>query len=167
MWRRTVLAHVLFFGVLAGSTSADTVILLGFTDMKSRLAVQRAVQGAAVRLARPGCQDVLNDFADQSGRPLGTKLAASGNSVADAFRLLRFYDDRTARRCHAGKALAFTQAGSLLIRVCGNRFTWSFSQNSTATEIVVIHEFLHALGLGENPPTSEAITERVALRCGS
>jgi hypothetical protein len=55
----------------------------------------------------------------------------------------------------------------LLIRVCGNRFTWSFSQNSTATEIVVIHEFLHALGLGENPPTSAAITERVTLRCGS
>jgi len=89
------------------------------------------------------------------------------DSVADAFRVLRFYDDRRAPRCHAGKALAFTQAGSLLIRVCGNRFTWSYSQNSTATEIVVIHEFLHALGLGENPPTSGAITERVALRCGS
>jgi hypothetical protein len=89
------------------------------------------------------------------------------DSVADAFRVLRFYDDRRAPRCRAGKALAFTQAGSLLIRVCGNRFTWSYSQNSTATEIVVIHEFLHALGLGENPPTSGAITERVALRCGS
>ena len=166
MWRRIVLAHVLFLGI-AGSTSADAVNLLGFTDMKSRLAVQRAVQGAAIRLARPGCQDVLNDFADQSGRPLGTKLAGSGNSVADAFRTLRFYDDRRARRCHAGKALAFTQAGSLLIRVCGDRFTWSFAQNSTATEIVLIHEFLHALGLGENPPTSGAITERVAMRCGS
>jgi hypothetical protein len=167
MWRRTVFAYILFFCVLAATTSADAVNLLGFTNMTSRLAVQRAVQGAAVRLARPGCQDVLNDLADQSGRALGTKLAASGTSVADAFRSLRFYDDARAWRCRTGTALAFTEAGSLLIRVCGNRFTKSLSQNSTAAEIVVIHEFLHALGLGENPPTSGAITERVALRCGS
>ena len=31
---------------------------------------------------------------------------------------------------------------------------------------IVLHEFLHTLGLGENPPTSRAITERVAVRCG-
>src|SRR5262245_22531978 len=105
MWRRTVLAHVLLLAVLADSTSADAVILLGFTDMKSRFALQLAVQGAAVRLARLGCQEVLNDFADQSGRPLGAKLAASGTSVADAFRALRFYDDARAWRCHAGTAL--------------------------------------------------------------
>ena len=165
MWRRTVLAHVLFFGVLAGSTSAEEIILLGFTDINSRLVVQRAVEGAAVRLARPSCQDVLNDFADQSGRPLGTKLAASGTSVADAFKSLRFYDDRQAWRCRTGTALAFTEIGSLVIRFCGNRFAKSFSQSSTATEIVVIHEFLHALGLGENPPTSQAITAQVARRC--
>jgi hypothetical protein len=167
MWRRTVLAHILFIGVFAGSTRADAVILLGFRDINSQFAVQRAVQGAAVRLARPGCQAVLNDFVDQSGRPLGTTLAASGTSVADAFRKLRFYDDQRAPRCRAGTALAFTQAGSLLIRVCGDRFTKRFSPDITATELVVIHEFLHALGLAENPPTSEAITRRVALRCGS
>jgi len=113
MWCQTVLAHVLFFWVLAGSTSAEEIIFLGFTDINSRLAVQRAVEGAAERLARPGCQDVLNDFADQSGRPLGTRLAANGTSVADAFRSLRFYDDRQARRCRTGTALAFTHYRSL------------------------------------------------------
>ena len=165
MWCQTVLAHVLFFWVLAGSTSAEEIIFLGFTDINSRLAVQRAVEGAAERLARPGCQDVLNDFADQSGRPLGTRLAANGTSVADAFRSLRFYDDRQARRCRTGTALAFTETGSLVIRFCGNRFAKSFSENSSATEIVVIHEFLHALGLGENPPASGTITTQVARRC--
>jgi hypothetical protein len=39
-------------------------------------------------------------------------------------------------------------------------------QNRRTTEIIVIHEFLHTLGLGENPPTSQAITQRVAIRCG-
>ena len=165
MWRQTVLAHVLFFGVLAGSSSGDDIIFLGFTEINSRLAVQRAVEGAAVRLARRSCQDVLNDFADQSGRPLGTKLAASGTSVIDAFRSLRFYDGQRAWRCRTGTALAFTEPGSLVIRFCGNRFTKSFSQNSSGTEIIVIHEFLHALGLGENPPASETITAQVARRC--
>jgi hypothetical protein len=30
----------------------------------------------------------------------------------------------------------------------------------------VIHEVLHSLGLGENPPSSDHITERVRARCG-
>ena len=31
---------------------------------------------------------------------------------------------------------------------------------------VVIHEELHSLGLGENPPSSQEITRRVESRCG-
>lgn len=33
-------------------------------------------------------------------------------------------------------------------------------------DIVIIHEMLHSLGLGENPPTSDEITKRVVQRCG-
>ena len=33
-------------------------------------------------------------------------------------------------------------------------------------EIIVLHEALHTLGLGENPPLSAVITDRVAARCG-
>jgi hypothetical protein len=32
-------------------------------------------------------------------------------------------------------------------------------------QMVVIHEVLHTLGLGENPPSSDQITRRVDLRC--
>ena len=32
-------------------------------------------------------------------------------------------------------------------------------------ESLVIHELLHTLGLGENPPTSAEITRRVEARC--
>jgi hypothetical protein len=31
--------------------------------------------------------------------------------------------------------------------------------------VLVIHEALHTLGLGENPPTSTEITSRIAARC--
>jgi hypothetical protein len=32
--------------------------------------------------------------------------------------------------------------------------------------MIVIHELLHALGLGENPPLSVEITGQVMRRCG-
>jgi hypothetical protein len=30
---------------------------------------------------------------------------------------------------------------------------------------LIIHEMLHTLGLGENPPSSREITQRVTERC--
>ncbi len=135
--------------------------------METLVAVRLAVEGAAARLARPGCQDVLADFADESGQRLSTTLVASGKNPPDAFRSLRFLDDRGAPQCRSRRTLAFTETGSSFIRVCGEEFRLAFQQNRSATEIIVIHEFLHALGLGENPPTSHAITERVNARCGN
>jgi hypothetical protein len=32
-------------------------------------------------------------------------------------------------------------------------------------EVCLIHDVLHTLGLGENPPTSREITRRVMQRC--
>jgi hypothetical protein len=164
MWRSKVLVHALFTGILAGPAVAQTPVIFGFTDTKIQLAVRRAVEGAAVRLARPSCQEVLSDFTDQSGQRLSAKLQASGRSVAEAFGLLRFVDDRAALQCRRGPSAAFTLTGSRLIRVCGRQFR---DRDQIATEIIVIHEFLHALGLGENPPTSKAITEQVAARCAA
>jgi hypothetical protein len=40
------------------------------------------------------------------------------------------------------------------------------SRNSRNAEAIVIHEWLHSLGLGENPPSSDYITTRVRARCG-
>jgi hypothetical protein len=38
-------------------------------------------------------------------------------------------------------------------------------RNSRHAEALLIHEMLHSLGLGENPPTSHQITARVRARC--
>jgi hypothetical protein len=40
------------------------------------------------------------------------------------------------------------------------------ANRSTAAELLVIHELLHTLGLGENPPSSVDITRVVTSRCG-
>jgi hypothetical protein len=166
MWRRGVLSCALLIGIVAGRAGAQTPVLLGFMDSDIRLAVRRAVEGAAARLVRRGCQDLFADFTDEGGQRLSTTLAASGKSPTEAFSVLRFFDDGAAPQCRAGTTLAFTQTGSRLIRVCGLQFRDRFQENRTTTEIVMIHEFLHSLGLGENPPSSQAITEQVVVRCG-
>jgi len=164
MWHFRVLAGTLLVaGLLAAPASAQTPVLIGFVEGDARLAVRQAVEGAAARLARPDCKEVLSDFTDESGQTLGTKLLASRRSPAAALAALRFVDEREAPQCRADSVMAFTHAGSQVIRVCGRQFR---DRDRAAAEIIVIHEFLHALGLGENPPTSREITERVAARCG-
>ncbi|MGH9255439.1 MAG: hypothetical protein ACRD3C_12840 [Vicinamibacterales bacterium] len=160
---KAVIAGAAILMAMPGPATAQTPVLIGFNEGEAELAVRRAVEGASARLARPGCREVLSDFTDDAGRPLDTKLLASGRSPAQALALLRFFDDRTAPHCRAGTAMAFTQHGSRVIRVCGREFR---KRNREAAEIILIHEFLHALGLEENPPTSDEITERVAARCG-
>jgi hypothetical protein len=165
MGLRRVLGCALVTVLFAGRASAQTPDLLRFPEDETKFAVRLAVEGAATRLTRRSCQGVLADFTDASGERLSTKLVATGKSPADAFRSLLFADDRDAPQCRRGVTLAFTQTGSRFIHVCGRHFRNAFLLNRATTEIILIHEFLHALGLGENPPTSQEITERVTMRC--
>ena len=166
MWQHRVLACALLTAMLPGRASAQTPVFFGLPDGETQFYVRLAVEGAATRLGRPGCQDIFDDFTDASGQRLSTTLAASRRSSAAAFSLLWFYDDRNAPQCRSGVTVAFTQPGSRLIRVCGRQFKNRFRRYRTNTEILMIHEFLHTLGLGENPPSSEAITRQVEVRCG-
>ena len=61
--------------------------------------------------------------------------------------------------------IAYTAAGSRVVFVCGRRFQDLWRREPWMAKIVVIHEALHTLGLGENPPSSEQITQRVRDRC--
>ena len=144
---------------------ADAAVLLGFVDSGTRFALQRAVAGASRRLTEPQCQLVLTDFSDASGRTLSAILAASGKDAAAWLAPLRFIDDPGASQCRDGSALAFTETGGRVIHVCGPSFKARFRVDPGAVEVIVIHELLHVLGLGENPPTSTAITARVEARC--
>ena len=52
-----------------------------------------------------------------------------------------------------------------MIYLCGRRFIKSAQRELIELKAVVIHEMLHSLGLGENPPTSNHITHWVRRRC--
>src|SRR5262245_43756001 len=57
--------------------------------------------------------------------------------------------------------------GSQVVHFCGDRFTHALETRGPGfLAAVVIHEELHSVGLGENPPTSGEITRRIEERCG-
>ena len=126
--------------------------------------LERAREGAARKLANPECLRVLDDFQDAAGRPLSAKLAAFDRSAADYLRMIPFLDGSSERLCRGGRAEAFTTMGIPRVYVCPS-FVEKQVRDPLAAESIVIHEMLHTLGLGEDPPTSREITAVVNTRC--
>ena len=140
-------------GAPAKGAGGDLPVLFGFTGGDTRMAVRRAVEGATRRLGQPECQRLFADF-------------SFAVPAAARFAPVRFVDDRDAPLCRTGSStLAFTSPGARIVHVCGRRFLDAFRNNPTTAEVIVIHEFLPVLGLGENPPSTGAITRQVAARC--
>ncbi len=164
MWSWRIALCAALSAALTGSAAADPPAVFGFADVATLFAVRSAVDGAARRLARAYCRLVFADFVDDSGVTLSTKLTTEGKSVADYLAVVRFVNDSGAPQCRTA-TLAFTQPGGRVVHICGPRFANGFHRDRTTAEIIVIHEVLHVMGLGENPPTSAAITKQVLARC--
>jgi hypothetical protein len=126
--------------------------------------LERAREGAARKLANPECLRVLDDLQDAAGRPLSAKLAAFDRSASDYLRMIPFLDGSSERLCRSGRADAFTTMGIPRVYVCPS-FVAKQVRDPLAAESIVIHEMLHTLGLGEDPPTSREITAVVSSRC--
>ena len=69
-------------------------------------------------------------------------------------------------QCGVESTVAITKPNSHVVFVCSGRFAASFASRRQRGEVIIIHEFLHSLGLGENPPSSVEITDLVERRCG-
>jgi hypothetical protein len=128
--------------------------------------VRHALQGATGRLAQEGCVGILDEFQDSSGRPLRATLADLSLTPEKYLERIFFYDAEGVGHCRQTQVLAMTTPGSRVVLVCGARFAAARRRDPRLTEVVLIHETLHTLGLGENPPTTREITSRVFLRCG-
>jgi hypothetical protein len=109
---------------------------------------------------------VLGDFAAADGQSLEAVLQELGRTPEAHLDSLLFRDGSTRPRCASQAILAFTHVGSDTIFVCASQFTRVSDRDPAAADVVLIHEALHTLGLGENPPSSREITARVLERCG-
>ena len=124
--------------------------------------LKRARQGARERLGEPRCLAVLTDFESVNGGRLDQVLRATGRTAQQQLDHLVFESGLGRPLCDRRVSLAFTQIHSPMVSICLRPFTLLPRQEQ---EAVLIHEMLHSLGLGENPPTSQKITERVVARC--
>jgi hypothetical protein len=139
---------------------------VGIANAYTRGAVLDALRGARRRLGEPRCERLLGEFTDAQGRPLSEQLAAREQSSGPYLDQVFFRDGQATPQCvKSPSTLAYTSAGSRVVFVCGTRFAKHRDKDPKSAEIVLIHEALHTLGLGENPPTSSEITARVRASC--
>jgi hypothetical protein len=135
------------------------------SDQATARALKEALSEAWRQLQEPRCQALLTEFTDKDGEPLANNLSTGAEDLQSHLARLVFVDGRDTKACAKG-ALAVTEPGSRVVRVCSSRLVWTWQQNSTHVVAALIHEALHTLGLGENPPSSAEITSRVLKRCG-
>jgi hypothetical protein len=132
-------------------------------DPLAGFALARALDRASAWLASESCQQIFAEFADQRGERLADRLAALGVDGAAFLRWIRWRDGSGTPQCPG--PLAYTMPGSRVVFVCTRQFTPYAMDDPDGASAIVIHEALHALGLGENPPSSREITRRVRTRC--
>ena len=125
--------------------------------------LRRAVQGADAWLDKPACLELFNDFRDEQGVLLASILKERGRDAREQLRSIFFYDGAQHPVCRAGGSAAVSNPGSAVVFVCP--LFGDYSRDVNQARAVVVHELLHTLGLGENPPTSREITKRVLARC--
>ncbi len=131
------------------------------------IVVRRSIDDAQRRLATPACQAVLDDFTTPAGGTLRSVLDALDQEPGAYLATLRFAPGDEHGQCRGPRATtAFTVPGSRVIFVCAERFAKAFANNKAHGAGLIIHEMLHSLGLGEDPPSSAVITARVRERCG-
>ena len=128
-------------------------------------AARRALRGAARRLAKPSCQLIFSEFQDGRGQPLSDRLVELGSSPQDYLRLVIFHDAGGSPQCGKPGVLAFTIRNSRIVYLCGRDFERAERRDPREMQVTIIHEMLHSLGLGENPPSPRDISFRILKLC--
>ena len=163
--RALVLAGLPLFGAaVEGAQNPARLVPVRALDPGAASVAETARQGAIARLRNPDCRQVLGDFTDAKGRTLHEKLQAFGVGPDAYLAMLPLLDGETHSLCRANRSQLLTSAGVPRVFVCKS-FLETVYQSRAMAEVYVIHEMLHTLGLGENPPTSHDITRQVVKRC--
>ena len=159
-----LLAGLTSLGAAEGAQKQARLVPVRALDPSDANVAEVARQGAIARLRNPDCRQVLSDFIDGKGRKLHENLQAFGVGPDEYLAMLPLLDGETRPLCKANQSQLLTSAGVPRVFVC-KAFLETVYQRRVMAEVYVIHEMLHTLGLGENPPTSHDITQKVVKRC--
>ena len=162
---RTFLALGLLL-ISAGASAQQRLRIGGAGSGPLEAVLSQTMLDAQSRLERSACRAVFSDFRTDDGRTLQESLDAAGASGSRYLESLVFFDGYGKSRCDDRGTLASTSPNSRVVYVCGPQFLDRARRDPGLASALLIHEELHSLGLGENPPTSKHITARVIERCG-
>ena len=123
------------------------------------------LEGASAWLKKPECRELFTEFRDLNGRPLKQKLDELQMDEVQYLAQVRFRDGSAHAACRRELTFMFTAPGSRVVFVCADQFRRGMRNDMVLKNALVLHEAMHTLGLGENPPTSAHITRRVVERC--
>jgi len=128
--------------------------------------VREAALAASRKLSTAACPQVISDFEGYAGRTLQATLEERQATPESYMEQIVFYDGSRNERCDNEGVLAFTAPGNFVVFVCSAELKAQARRgNHRLIEATLIHEMLHSLGLGEDPPSSREITRRVLARC--
>ena len=97
--------------------------------------------------------------------PLGTRLREFQTTPEGYLRMIFFVDGTGHATCRRHGILAFTAIGSRTVYLCGRDFERAWKKDPQEVQATIIHEMLHSLGLGENPPSARQISDRIQRLC--
>jgi hypothetical protein len=152
--------------------AAPVVAHHGRLNSFDRRVIERVRARAATRLDGAECRKLLSEFKDHEGRTLESNLEPLGLSPSRYLLLLDFVDGTPVPACGKPAVAMAANPGLRRVFVCpvgpgriNSRLSRIEFESGSLAEAMMIHEMLHTLGLGENPPTTFEITARVRERC--
>lgn len=151
---------------VAGGDAEAFVARVRLRDASAAAAVRRALNGAKRKIQDPRCRVVLSDFRDLEGRTLESVLESAGLSAEAHLARVFFYDGSGHPLCASPATLGGTEPGSRVVYICAAAFVRKHRTNPYEAENLILHEMLHSLGLGENPPHPSEIRAGITRRCG-
>ncbi len=164
---RTLRTALLVVLAAAGQAARADDLAAPLVDRQLGPYVRAQVLRAAGRLAQEPCALVLTDFVDpETGRPLAEKLPSPRDGVPGHVSTLVYRLGPSAGMCADERVNAYTSPGSHVIFICREQFLRRQARAEGVASNILIHESLHSLGLGENPPTPAEIDARIEARCG-
>ena len=132
---------------------------------QTAVAVASALGGAWRRLGQERCRELLSDFDDATGQPLQQILDGLGQTSQEYLGSILFYDGSKRPACAREGVAATTSPHGRVVFICPNTFRALQKSNRLGAEVIIIHEMLHSLGLGEDPPSSWQISHAVYRQC--
>jgi hypothetical protein len=169
--RALIVASVVLAAALRGSLGAsespfDEAARLAIRERTGlSMEVRAAVLRAWTLLEDPRCREIFAEFRDTSNRPLQVRLDDLGETGRSFLARIDYSDASETEECRVPSTLAATVPGRATVAVCASKFRILARRDFERLAVVILHEELHALGLGENPPSSAEISRRIALWC--